>query len=338
MNPSSRFLAALAFVAASTTASVRAADPAPAAKSDAAPVFNVKIDGGHLKNFAASHTLVIPTLILYLPVAGKVFVAKQGSALSGIGRRGGANTVRASAHFGVTGLDKALAQEIAKKVYDDFVTKLRAAGYTVKTYEDIADIPAVKAAEREAPDATWGLPVISSGGNASMVATPSDAQAFKSGLVSGGFNAFTHLGKGTLGDGTLIIPVYTIACPQAWGEKGEGYGSISAGVHVEPGMNLMAVSVPLMTAKGGWGDVHMKGILINTSKNVGTLTKQDTTSKAGNAFSKSLSLLSGAGSITGSSANYELAINREAYTAGVLAGTGAFNTEAAKLIGAQLGK
>lgn len=330
MKLTPRFFTTCVAFAALTGLLVRGAEPAPAA-----PGLAVKLAGGGEKNFGASPVLIVPTLNLYLPVAGKVFVAKQGSALSGIGRRGGANTVRASANFAVTGLDKALAQQLAKEVYDDLVSKLRAAGYTVKTYEDIANLDVVKRAEREKPDAAWGIPIVKDGSNMSLVATPSDGAAFKTGLAGGVFDAFMHFGKSTLGEGTVIIPSYYIACPQAWGEKNESYSSISAEVNVAPGMNLMRVAMPLLTEKGSWGDTHLKNPLINVTKSAGTLTKQDTTSHAANAFSKSLSLLSGAGSITGSSANYEFALDREAYRAGILAGTGAFNTEAAKLIGAQ---
>ena len=307
---------------------------ARAADAPATPSYKVEASGA--KNFGDSPVIIVPTIFLKLPVAGKVSVAKTGSALSGIGSSGGANTVRASAHYVVSGLDKALAQQLAKKVYDDFVTRLRAAGYTVKTYADIADLDVVKNAQRTAPDAAWGLPIEKDGlgANVLLIATPSDAQLFKSGTVSGVFNQFAKGGKSILGEGTILMPTYLITAPQIWGEKGGGYSTISAGINAAPGMNLTTAIVPLLTQKGAWGDARLKGQVINVSENVGEIAMQDTTSTTGNAISSALSALTGSGKISGKTANYQFTINAAAYEAGVLAGTGGFNAEAAKIIGA----
>jgi hypothetical protein len=310
--------------------------PAILSAADSAPgALHAEIAASREKAFGDSPVIIVPTVVLKLPVAGKVSVAKQGSALSAIGG-GNVNTVKASAHFTVDGLDKAMAQSLARKVYDDFVGRLRAAGYTVKTYEDIKDMDVVKAARRDAPDAHWGLPLEKDGmgTNVFVVATPSDEQAFKSGLAGGVFNPFMKLGKSTLGEGTILMPSYTIAAPQVWGEKGSGYKTISAGVNAAPGMNLMAASVPLLTSKGGWGDAHLKGAMINIGENVGELTSQDTTSKGANAFSSALSMLTGAGKITGKSANYVLKVNPAAYEESLLRGVSAFHEEVAKVIAA----
>ncbi len=305
-----------------------------AADKPVTPVY--KVEAGGAKNFGDSPVIIVPTVFLRLPVAGKVSVAQSGSALSGVGRTGGANTVRASAHYVVSGLDKALAQQIAKKVYDDFVGRLRAAGYTVKTYEDIKDLDAVKNAQRTAPDAAWGLPIEKDGfgANVLLVATPTDEQNFKSGMASGVFNQFAKYGKSILGEGTILMPTYVITSPQVWGEKGAGYSTISAGINAAPGMNLASAIVPLLTQKGAWGDAKLKGQAINVSEKVGELAMQDTTSNAGNAISTALSMISGAGKIVGKSANYQFTIDPAAYEAGVLAGTGGFNAEAAKIIAA----
>jgi hypothetical protein len=303
--------------------------------ADTSKALHVELATGREKSFGDSPVIIVPTVVLKLPVAGKVSVAKQGSALSAIGG-GNVNTVKASAHFTVDGLDKAAAQALAKKVYDDFVARLRAAGYTVKTYDDIKDMDVVKAARRSAPDEHWGLPLEkeAAGTAVYLVATPTDEQAFKSGLAGGVFNPFMKLGKSTLGEGTILMPSYTIAAPQVWGEKGSGYKTISAGVNAAPGMNLMAASVPLLTSKGGWGDAHLKGPMINIGENVGELSSVDTTSKGANAFSSALSMLTGAGKITGKSANYVLKVNPAAYEESLLRGIFAFNEEVAKVIAA----
>ena len=69
----------------------------------------------------------------------------------------------------------------------------------------------------------------------------------------------------------------------------------------------------------------------NITDNAGELSKEDTTSKAGNAFAKGLSLLTGFGSVTQNSANYTLKIDRDAYLAGAMNGIGSFNSELARL-------
>ncbi|HXE42969.1 MAG TPA: hypothetical protein VN516_08085, partial [Candidatus Baltobacteraceae bacterium] len=275
----------------------------------------------------------IPTVYLKLPVAGKVMAVKQTSAFSLIGSSGGGNTVRASAHYSVTGLDKKFAQHLAQKVQDDLVAKLRAAGYTVKTYADIKDLDAVKSIKRDTADETWGLPLEKNqmGNDVSLIATPSDEQNFKPGMGGAVIAPFQHFGKSAIGEGsgTLLIPVLTFNAPQAWGKTDSGYSSISAEVNVAPGMNMQSAVASLLTAGGAWGGVTTKGPSPSISTKVGELTKTDATDKAGNAFSKSLSMLTGSGSITGSKGIYVMAINQADYEAGLMNGAGAFNTEIA---------
>lgn len=295
---------------------------------------DLKVDKNRVKSFGDSQTIIVPTVYLKLAVAGKVMAVKQASALSLLGSSGSGNTVRASAHYSVAGLDKKLAQQFATKVYDDLVAKLRDAGYTVKTYADIKDLDAIKSATREKVDDAWGLPLEKTqmGNDVTIIATPSDEQNFKVGFGGAVFSQFQKMGKSKLGDdsGTLVIPTYVINAPQAWGETGSGFGTIKAAVNVHPGMNLTYAMASLLTAKGGWGDVRTKGISPNISSNVGELTQTDATDKAGNAFSSALSTLTGSGKITASKGIYVLTINPAAYEAGLLNGTGAFNTEVAK--------
>lgn len=294
---------------------------------------SVKIETSREKNFGASPVIIVPTVYLRLAASGHIFVAKQGSALSTIGG-GNANTVRASARYTVKGLDKKLAQELAAKVHDDFVGRLRAAGFTVKTYADIRDLPTVTKATRLEKDAATGLTLEkdASGQTVFIVATPGDEQAFKPSLGGAVFKPFMSLGKSTLGEGTVLIPTYTIVAPQVWGEKGGGYATISAGINVAPGMNLESAFLPLLTQKGAWGDARTKGIVVNVSAKVGEIGKQDTTDKTGNAFSSALSTLTGAGGISTKSASYTFTIDQTAYSEGVLKGTGDFNEEVIKIV------
>ena len=84
--------------------------------------------GGSLKS---SKTFLVPTATIMVSASGSVWAqAKNGSA-----------NAQAHAKFYVKGLDKALLQNLARQVQDDLVTKLRAAGYTVLTYDDVRDRP-----------------------------------------------------------------------------------------------------------------------------------------------------------------------------------------------------
>ncbi len=283
-----------------------------------------------------NRTIVVPTAYVKFVVDGKVGVSKQGSALSTIGG-GSANSVKASAKYHLNGLDKSLAQSIAKRAYDDFVGQLRAAGYTVLTFNDIKGRDYMQGIALAKTDAKWGLPVESPAGSSDtlLVAAPSDEQLIKIGFT-GPFSEFISMGKPKIKDATVLIPTYTLVAPQIWGETGATYSSISAGIQTAPGMNLQAASViwmgkPKVRMMHGIPGVATKAPVLNISTNAGTLSKTDTTSNAANALSKGLSLLSGAGSITSNSADYTFTVDPEAYSTGAMKGISAFNAEVAKV-------
>jgi hypothetical protein len=299
---------------------------APPLKPGAPVVF--KLDSGNEKELRNSLTIIIPTVYVELAVAGKIAGVKQG------GMFGGSNSVKAKAHWAVEGLDKDFIQTIARKVQDDLAAKLRAAGHTVKTYEDIKDLAAVKSAQRQSVDATWGLPLVKTpfiAGSVVAVAAPSDGQYFISGLAWGEHNQFIKGGKSTLGEGVILIPTLTIAAPQAWAETSRGYKSVSAQVNVAHGMNLTWARATFLNERGGGGSLTTKEQIINLNEKVGELTTRDTTPHTANALSAALSALSGAGSIKSSSGHYLLTIDRPAYEAAVLRGALAFNDEIAKI-------
>lgn len=322
------------FIASVAPACSSAADAATNSAASVLRQLDMKVDKNRIKSLGDSQTIIVPTVYLKLTVAGKVMAVKQASALSLLGSGKSGNTVRASAHYSVAGLDKKLAQSLATKVQDDFVAKLRDAGYTVKTYADIKDLDVIKNADREKQDTTWGMPLEKTpmGNDVTVVATPSDEQNFKTGLGGNVFGQFQKMGKSKLGDdaGTILIPVYSISAPQAWGETGSGVGTIKAAVNVSPGMNMNSAIAMILTGKGGWGDVRAKGMSPGISSKVGELTEQDATDKAGNAFSSALSTLTGSGKISGSKSIYVLTIDPAAYEAGLMNGVGAFNAEVAK--------
>jgi hypothetical protein len=323
---------------ASTPASSAQASAATAATQALPSNPKMGVNVGYAKDLRDyNNVVVVPSLYVKFLVDGKVFVSKQGSALSTLGG-GSANSVKASAKYKVAGLDKAMAQGIAKQAYDDFVGKLRTAGYTVLTYNDIKDRDFVKGAAREKNDQAWGMPTENAVGSSDtfVIAAPSDEQSFKYSMAGGQFSEFIRFGKPRFTDATVIIPTYTIVAPQVWGGTSGGYSSISASINAADGMNLQYASALWMgkpkTRMGGGNaaGVVTKAQIDNVAEKVGTLSKEDTTPTAANALSKGLSMLAGTGSITGNSANYVLTINPAAYKAGALKAIGDFNTEVAK--------
>lgn len=220
--------------------SEKVVEEAPASKTLAVTAINPE----DLPSY--SNTVVVPTVFVKLLVEGKAFVSQQGGYQ--IGKS--SNSVKASAKYKVIGIDKKLAQDIARQAYDNFVAKLRVAGYTVLTYDDIRERDYVKSADREKADATWGLPMETSraGNETYVVAAPSDEQLFKSGMAGGVFNQFISWGKPKFKDATVIIPQYTITAPQVWGKKDASYSTISAAINTEPSMQLRSAAAPWMGA------------------------------------------------------------------------------------------
>ena len=326
-----------------TTEPVTPAASEPVAAVAAAAPLAVAVNVGHVGDLADyGKVVVVPTAYVKFLVDGSVFVAKQSSGLLSMGG-GSSNSVKAKAKYKVAGLDKALAQEIAKRAYDDFVAGLRAAGYTVLTYDDIKTRDYVASASRASPDGDWGLPTEKVVGSRDtyVVATPSDEMAFKIGFT-GPFAEFISMGKPRFNDATLVIPVYTITAPQSASETSSGFNRISAEVSVMPNMNLsnaqaLWMGKPRVRMGGGnFPGVVTKGPVYNLTEKAGELVKaSDTTPTAANALSKTLSMLAGGGSISSSSADYVLTIDRDVYSAAALRGISSFNAEVSKAAAAQ---
>lgn len=295
----------------------------------------IEVNSGYaddLRDFGG--TIVVPTVYVNMLVEGKTFISKQGSALQTLGG-GSANSVKASAKYKVVGMNKAFAQSIAKQAYDDFVKRMRDAGYTVLTYDDVKDRDVVKEIERDTGiDAEWGLPVMSPVNTSDkyVIATPSDAQQFKIGFT-GAFAPFMKRGKSRLDDAVVVIPQYTIVAPQVWGATDQGYNRISAAINTAPGMNLNYATVswvgkPHVRMGGKTTGVTTKSYVVNITEKAGEMVKtEETTPKAANGLSKALSMLGGGGSISASSANYTFTLDPAAYTEGAMNGIGAFNAQ-----------
>lgn len=316
------------------------ADAAAAAPATPPGSTAMTVAVGKEKDLKDFNTLIIPTIYVGFPVEGKVFVSKQGSALQAMASGGNANSVKASASFTVSGLDKALAQQIAKKIHDDLVAQLRATGYTVLTYDEIKDQEYVKDADRFADMAKDGPGMVLQGPGQPdlMWVTPTDEQAFKVGMNGGVYNQFIRLGKPKFKDAIMLVPQYTFTAPQLVGSTSASYSQISAGVDAFPSMSLNSAYTPWMSAKpkmgmggGNLPGVQLKGA-VKLADSVGTLAKEDKTPNAANALSKGLSMLSGAGSIKASSAAYVMTIDPALYADTAVKGAHDFNAEIAKAV------
>jgi hypothetical protein len=105
-------------------------------------------------------------------------------------------------------------------------------------------------------------------------------------------------------------------------------------------MNLLVANAHWMGAPksrmmSGIPGVATKEQAINVTEKAGVLEKTaDTTPQVANALSSVLGALTGKGSIQKSAGEYQLSIDRDAYTAGILNGVRGFNAEVAKAAGA----
>jgi hypothetical protein len=279
----------------------------------------------------SNRTVVVPTAYVSMLTDGRVAATKQSGFF-----QSGKGTAKASASYRVTGLDKAFMQQLAQAAYDDFVTQLRAAGYTVLTYADVRDRDFMQAADRQTEVGALGLPTRSEGGNNYAIAAPSDEQHFASSFAGGDLAEFLSGGKSRFTDATLIIPQYTFVAPQAWTDSSSGYKSVSAEANVAEGMNLQSaratwVGQPKSRMMRGIPGVATTEQVINVTEKAGTLAQTaDTTPDTANAVSQVLNVFGGGGTIKKSSGEYELVIDPEAYRNGLLNGVRAFNSEVAK--------
>jgi hypothetical protein len=95
-------------------------------------------------NFAQTKSYLVPTYTVQVSSLGSVW-AKAGRT-------------KAHAKYYVDGLDKALLQSLSKKLQDDLVAKMRSAGYSVLTYEDVKNDPDVTSHGLLKADDRYGLP------------------------------------------------------------------------------------------------------------------------------------------------------------------------------------
>lgn len=190
------------------------------------------------KQCAPTRTYLIPTVQLLIEARDTSW-AKSGGA-------------SAKARVFVTGFTKQELQGLAKRVYDDLVAKLRAAGNTVITYDDIRDEAA--GLDRRTSNPKFGMPTESVRLLPKadfLVATPSDEQAFAAPLGGGPGLKFNGIIKAH--NATLVIPEIYLTLPQLIPGKGNSSITLSeATIDSSPAMKLLAANIWRVPPNLGW--------------------------------------------------------------------------------------
>lgn len=268
--------------------------------------------------------IIVPTIVVRYSLRGSLFVVNQG--------RGA--TARAKGKFVVGGLDKDYLQDLSKRLYDDFVARLRAAGYEVIAFDQLQELPEVQRMPRYTANAEWGMPTVNlPGGDIDYaMAFPSDAQAIDPPMQGYGWG-FRKVMKDL--NAGIVVPEYTIDAPIMGGETDRSISSRSASVNIRPRMRMIAMTT-YTTEKLGGGGFQMKRHMENLGGDVGQVASvEDASPRVANALSRSLSILSGSADMQTSSTNYGMKVDREAYTAQFLRATVSWNTEVINFMKAQ---
>ncbi len=275
------------------------------------PAASLDVSGA--KGMAASKRVLVPTVYLRVVTSGSVFVAKQK----------GSGTASAKATYTVEGHDREALMSLAKKIEADYVSQLKAAGWEVLTYADVADDESVRKMERGRGEGALNFPVQKdSNGAVYAIVAPSAEQTFKP-AMQGPTWPFRFVSKER--NATVLIPQVDIIAPQVWAESSSGYKSVSAEIKHLPGMNMNYAMVQGLTPKGGGVLIKLKGAVVNTTENAGSFTgMKDKTPSAANGLSKGLAILGGGGSINRASGTYHFTIDREKFDEGVLKGAETF--------------
>lgn len=272
-----------------------------------------QLEDSGLKYAAVSKRIIVPSVELRLLWASQSFAAAKG--------------VHARLRHALSGLEKADAQALAQSVYDDFVAKLRAQGWEVLTYDDIkADVSDLA---RWEPAADLGLPLWNDPNTADSfaIATPSDEQAFKPAL-QGPTWAFRKVAKEK--DATIFYPVFRVYSPRPRMTAVEKSDSSNVSVYLNPFLAFIPNSMQLWTfnAKGAGGIVKNTEFF-RTSENAGVVEAADENSpefkgKISWFYKNVVAGNSDAGVNKSRSKLVVFKVDKAAYTAAVLKGTGAF--------------
>jgi hypothetical protein len=194
----------------------------------------------------AAPTYFVPSANLVVSCYGSVWAQSK---------KGGGNA-QAHGKFYVRGLEKPLLQELARKVQDDFVAKLRATGATVLTYDDLKDHPLIAGRGRLSPDTKWGFPTWTQDPLTYLRVTPTDAQEFERGMAASPAFWMHSLSKEK--NLIVLLPEITFTVPQMWGEVDAGYKRDSAGIAVNSAMMLHGAMIYVDNPKGSFTHIQIQ--------------------------------------------------------------------------------
>jgi hypothetical protein len=231
-------------------------------------------------------------------------------------------TAKAHAKYQVAGMDKAYIQDLAKKAQDDLVERLRAAGYTVKTWEDVKNDPEMVKQDRLEIDKDYGMPTKDFGGVTYVIGTPTDEQALKGGLRTYLYS-LRKVAKNQ--DALVIVPQYTINAPQAAGEKSSGYKSNSASVSVSPDLGIGNATLYFVNAKEQGGLLMQQGANRLIAEDVGAVVEAG---KDNYSLGSSIGgIFGGGGEIKGVKASYRFNVDRAKYGEAAMFAIKSFNEQ-----------
>ena len=216
-----------------------------AAHAQQVPPFELNLDRVEMNrkgDFASSKTYFIPTV--YVRISARNVTAAKNE---------GAQT---KARIFIEGLDKAMLQGLARKVYDDLVTKVRGAGFTVLTYEDLkADVAGL---DRIKVNPKFGFPMKSTGLSRPVdfaIATPSDEQAFDWG-ITGPLWPYKAIAKEK--NVVVLVPDIFFDLPEVFSKKDGDIWGKSIEIKTLPTMKLHWAIVQGLSPKAGTCDIRVK--------------------------------------------------------------------------------
>lgn len=207
------------------------------------PPFNINMDRVEItrkSNFAKSKTYFIPTVYLRVMARTQSTIRSKDSSGASV-----------KAKIFIDGIEKSLFQGLAKQVYDDLVAKVRAAGYTVLTYEDVK--PELASMERMKVNGKFGFPTKLSDGASGVdfaIVTPSDEQALDYG-ITGIIFRYRDLAKKK--DAVVLVPDISFSISEVTGKTDSDIWGKSASLAVLPPMRLHAATV-----YGNDGTIYIK--------------------------------------------------------------------------------
>lgn len=256
---------------------------------------------------ADGQAILVPTAIMHFSIGGSMWVQAKS---------GGANA-QGHAVYVTHGLERKALQDISQKIVDDLVARLRAAGYTVKTWEDVKNDPEIAKWELNADDKDVGMPTDGNGDQTFVTVGPTDAQMIKYG-ITGLHWKFRGIAKSQ--NVSILIPEYWFNSPQINMDKEKGYKRSSVSIDAEPSLRMAPAIAWLLNPKGGGGAIQLNGLgyvnFMTDSVGVVTMAKTDKTDLG---FMKKMKV------------GYEMTVDPKLYAAGAIHEGMVFNQAIARV-------